>query len=282
MYRSRARPRTVLGAPYQLEHEVDRQLGRARPHVILLMTIALFGYQVAFAPVVAAADALNCTSEDSNNRWSGHSLAGGYDGNSGTAEGQDLHQCNNPALIERNGTFYFTNVEHGGTFNDIVQVGMAKCRWPNTTCGSDMFYARGWGRTHTTPGCSGSSDVFPSVARVSLSWNGAARDYKVYHLNNRWRMFIGTNEVYSVPEASICWSPGLASWFGESWDIGDAIGGSAGNHLRITETNTAATENGGFTYTGFNASAACNYGIVSGPFFCDIVNGTTLDIWTNR
>lgn len=250
--------------------------------MVFLALVTLVSHQLTFAPVVAAADALNCTSEDYQNRWSGHSRAGAYHGNSGTAEGQDLHQCNNPALVERNGTFYFTNVERGGTFNDIVQVGMAKCRQPETSCGSNMFYARGWGRTSTTPGCEGLSDVFPTMTPVSLSWNGAARDYKVYHLNNRWRMFIGTNEVYSVAESSICWNPGLASWFGESWDIGDATGGSAANHLRITATNTASSENGGFSYTGFNPSAACNYGIVSGPFFCDIVGATTLDIWTNR
>lgn len=255
---------------------------RRRAATSLMVFAALLSYEAMFAPLVAAADAQNCTSESGVNRWSGHSLSGAYHGNSGTAEGQDLHQCNNPGFIEINGTFYFTNIEHGGVFNDIVQVGMAKCREPGFNCSSSMFYARGWGRDHTTSGCSGFSDVAPTMTPVSLSWNGAARDYKVYHLTNRWRMYVGNNEVYSVAESSICWSPGLASWFGESWDIGDAIGGSAGDHLRISSTNTSSCEGCGFVFTGFNAAAACNYGIVSGPFFCDIVNGTTLDIWTNR
>jgi hypothetical protein len=254
---------------------------RRRAATIASTLLVLVSLEATFAPAVVAADAINCTGESGVNRWSGHSIGGVFHGNSGTAEGQDLHQCNNPALIEINGTFYWTNVEHGGTFNDIVQVGMAKCRQP-INCSSNMFYVRGWGRQHTTPGCSGFSDVAPVTIPVSLSWNGAARDYKVYHLNNRWRMFVGLNEVYSVAEASICWYPGLASWFGESWDIGDAIGGSLGNHLRVTETNRTSCENCGFVYTSFNASAACNYGTVSGPFFCDIINGTTLDVWTNR
>jgi hypothetical protein len=269
----------------QLHQTGTRSFRRTLLHrgvAVLVCFVALLPVEATFAPVVAAADAINCTNEQFHNRWSGHSVGGQYHGNSGTAEGQDLHQCNNPALVEYNGTFYFTNVERGGTFNDIVQVGMAKCREPGTNCSSSMFYARGWGRTHTTSGCTGLSDVFPTMTPVSLSWNGAARDYKVYHLNNRWRMFVGTNEVFSVAEASICWTPGLASWFGESWDIGDAIGGSAGNHLRVSSTNTAACENCGFVFTGFNAAGACNYGVVNGPFFCDIVNGTTLDIWTNR
>lgn len=251
----------------------------------LVPTLLAFGlvYQLALVAPVAAVDAQNCADADYHNRWSGHGIAGAFHGNSGTADGQDLKQCLNPVVpIEKNGTFYFTNVERGGTFNDIVQVGMAKCRQPGTTCGSSMFYARGWGRTSSTPGCSGKTDVFPTMTPVSLSWNGAARDYKVYHQNNAWRMFIGTNEVYNVAESEICWTPGVASWFGESWDIGDAIGGSVGDHLRVTSTNTTAAENGGFTFTGFNAAAACSYGIVSGPFFCDIINGTTLDVWTDR
>jgi len=259
-----------------------RRAVRSQLVMTLIAVTALASVEATFAPVVAAADAINCTSEGGVNRWSGHSISGVFHGNSGTAEGQDLHQCNNPAFIEVNGTFYWTNVEHGGTFNDIVQVGMAKCREPGVYCSSSMFYARGWGRQHTTPGCSGLSDVAPTTIPVSLAWNGASRDYKVYHLNNRWRMFVGLTEVYSVPEASICWYPGVASWFGESWDIGDAIGGSVGNHLRVTETNTTSCENCGFVYTNFNASAACNYGVVSGPYFCDLIDTRTLDIWTNR
>lgn len=250
----------------------------------LAVTIAAFClvYQALFVSVVYGADAQNCTSESGKNRWSGQGLNGAFHGNSGTAEGQDLHQCLNPFLVENNGTFYFTNVEHGGTFSDIVQVGMAKCRELGTFCHSDMFYARGWGRSSSTPGCAGKTDVFPTMTPVSLTWNGAARDYKVYHQTNQWRMFIGTTMVFSVAESEICWAPGLASWFGESWDTGDAIGGSVGDHLRISSTNTASVENGGFTFTGFNAAAACTYGVVSGPYFCDLINGTTLDIWTNR
>ena len=236
-----------------------------------------------FVPVVRGADAINCTSEGGNSRWSGHSLAGAYHGSAGVADGQDLHQCANPSLVEVNGTFYFTNIEKGGVDYDIVQVGMGKCREPGTYCHSSMFYARGWGRRGTTSGsCAGFSDVLPTMVDTSLAWNGAARTYKVYHQNNAWRMLVDSNQVYSVGEASICWSPGLASWFGESWDIGDAIGGTAADHLRITTLNTASAENGNFTLTGLNPSAVCNYGIVSGPFFCDIINATTIDVWTNR
>lgn len=251
--------------------------------LIALVSVAI-PYEVALVQPVLAADAQACTSESGHNRWSGEGLNGAFHGNSGTAEGQDLHQCNNPALIEINGTFYWTNVEGGGGFNDIVQVGMGKCREPGTFCSSDMGYFRGWGRTGKTSGpCAGFSDVAPTtIPTFVVGWNGGPRDFKVYHLNNAWRMFVGTTQVYSVAESSICWTPVKASWFGESWDIGDAIGGTLGDHLRITETNTASAEGGGFTYTSLNPNAACNYGTVSGPFFCDIINGTTLDIWTNR
>ena len=119
------------------------------------------------------------------------------------------------------------------------------------------------------------------------AYDGAVWNYKVYHLNNSWRMYRGNTMIASVGESSVCWTPRAAQWFGESHDFGDAIGGTVGNKYYIRDTNYANAENGGFFWTSFNPAAACNIGPGAPnpngpPYFCDITSATRLVIWTDR
>lgn len=110
----------------------------------------------------------------------------------------------------------------------------------------------------------------------------AQHDFKVYHQSNEWKFFVGSTQVYSIAESSICWSPIQSSWFGETWDAGDQMGGSAASHMHVTLMNYATTENGGFFWTNFNAANACNYAAGQAPaaYQCDIVDTRSVDIWT--
>jgi hypothetical protein len=241
--------------------------------MVVLLTTLLVG-------PVSAIDTAHCN-DLYQNRWSGEKVDGAKHGASGTLDAQALNQCTSPGLVEISGSFAFSNVERQGSANSIVQIGIGRCRKPGINgCDSTMRNYWAWGRDSSAPGCSGFASRGPEPELVS-NWSGAAADYKVYHKTDRWRFYIGLTEVKSISEASICWTATAASWFGESWDVGDAIGGTAANKFRISSTNYANAENGGFFWTGFNSAAACN--INSGaPYFCDIVNATTIDIWTNR
>lgn len=88
-------------------------------------------------------------------------------------------------------------------------------------------------------------------------------------------------EYHATPEASICWAPKIAVWFGESLDYGDQIGGTPGNPLTVSDTRLALSENGSFISTSFDSSAFCNYGN-GAPFFCDITGTRSFNVWTNR
>jgi hypothetical protein len=234
-------------------------------------------------PAVAlGAGTANCSEGAATNRWRGVSVqdANQKHGVSGTAESHILAQCNNPGLIEFSGSFIFSNiVPAGGGFNDIVQIGMGNCRAPN--CPGGMRYYSGWGRTSTTPNCGTFSNRAPTATDEG-AYVAAAHDFKVYHQNNSWRFFVGLAEVGSVGEASICWTPKVAVWFGESWDFGDQIGGTLADKMSVTSMNTANVENGGFTFTNLNAANACNYGGAGAPFFCDITGARSYDTWSNR
>jgi len=228
------------------------------------------------------AETANCSEDSQVSRWRGQSYsdAGQKHGTSGTAEAHSLAQCTNPDLIERSGSFYFSNITpNNGGFNDIVQIGMGNCRSAN--CVGGMRYYSGWGRTSTTPGCTGFSSRFPAVLDEG-AYVSAAHDFKVYHQTNAWRFYVGTTQVGSVGEASICWTPKLAVWFSETWDFGDQIGGTPGNKFSVTSTNYANAEGGGFVFTNFNAANACNYGGAGAPFFCDITGARSYNTWTDR
>lgn len=156
---------------------------------------------------------------------------------------------------------------------------MGNCRAPN--CVGGMRYYSGWGRTDTTPGCSGYSSRAPVVTDEG-AYVSAAHDFKVYHQANEWRFFVDLTKVGWVGEASICWTPKLSAWFSETWDFGDQIGGTPGNKFSVTSTNYANAENGVFLWTNSNPANACNYGGAGAPFFCDITGARSYDTWTDR
>jgi hypothetical protein len=229
-----------------------------------------------------AAETADCSELWATNRWRGHAVqdANQKHGASGTAEAHTLAQCTNPGLIEASGSFSFSNVTPSdGGYNDIVQVGMGNCRAVN--CPAGMRYYSGWGRTSSTPGCSGYSNRAPVVTDEG-AYSSASHDFKVYHQTNYWRFFVDSTQVGSVGESSICWTPRVAMWFSETWDFGDQIGGTPANKLSVTLTNYASSEGGGFVWTNFNAAGACNYGGSGAPFYCDVTGTRSYSTWTDR
>ena len=216
------------------------------------------------------------------NHWRGNGLtAGQKHGVSGTVRAFTFQLCTGPGFpVEIDGSFYFSNlIPAGGGVNDIIQVGFGQARVP--TLGGGMQYIVGYGRTHTTPGCSGAQDKAP-LALSKGTYVFAQHDYKVYHQNNLWRYFVDNTQVYSTTEAAICWTPATALWFDETWDAGDQLGGTQAVHLTVQTTNYANAENGGFFLTNFNAAQACNWqnGVAPAAYQCDIIDTDAITMWT--
>jgi hypothetical protein len=239
---------------------------------------------VAFSVPTAAfaAGTANCSESDVFNRWRGHFLEDSNQkhGVSGTAEAHTLAQCTMPELIEFSGSFIYSNIApNNGGFNDIIQVGMGNCRALN--CGTGMRYYSAWGRSGSTPGCTGYSDRAPSQSDEG-AYVSAPHDFKVYHQTNAWRFFVDATQVRGLSEASLCWTPKVAAWFAETHDFGDQIGGTVGDKMSVTSMNYANTEGGGFFWTNWNAANACNYIGGAGPFSCDLTGTRSYDTWTDR
>jgi hypothetical protein len=239
-------------------------------------------YRLATPATSLAASTTNCSEGPlAVNHWRGEVVAGGQKhGSSGTVPGRILNMCTSPGLFEVDGTFYFSNVEATTpSFRDIVQIGFGQGRSPTLSGG--MFYTYGWGRSQSTQGCGTFQDKDPFATQVG-AYVVAQHDFKVYHQTNFWRLFVDQTQKVAIGEASICWTPGRATWFGETWDAGDQLGGTPGVKLPITLMNYANAESGGFFFTNLDAAQACNYNNAPpAAYQCDITTTRSLNIWTN-
>ena len=255
-----------------------------RSRVIALLLAIV--YQFSSAAPAFAADNANCSDDGlAHYHFAGDEYYNGGQkhGASGTIDGQDLHQCTNPDGVEVSASFAWSALGDGGSGmgggSVIMQIGIGKCRAPGFFgCGSDMRYLWAWGRDPSAPGCSGWSHIDATPNSLS-GYDGAAHDYKVYHKDDRYRFYVGTTEKTSIPESWICWTPTRAWWFSETWDGGDALGGSLSNHLRTISTNYANAEDGGFFWTGLAAPCKWPGG---GIYHCTVVSATQVDTWTDR
>lgn len=144
-----------------------------------------------------------------------------------------------------------------------------------------MHYLTAWGRTSSTPGCSGFSNRAPANNFVGY-WTSGSHTLTVRHTGNYWYHHVDGVQKSSVSEASICWTPRRALWFGESWDLGDAIGGSSTNKFTISSLMYTNTEGGAWNNTAFSASSTCNYQDGPAPFNCEVAGAQSISVWTSN
>ncbi len=250
-------------------------------HIVPIALALGMSYQFAFPASSLAAGTTACSEGPGQvNHWRGEAVSGGQKhGTSGTVPGRTLVMCTSPGPIEIDGSFYFSNVEPAsGSFRDIVQIGFGQGRSPTLLGG--MYNIYGWGRSSSTAGCSGFSNKDPLATQLN-AYDNASHDYKVYHASNAWKLYVDTTQKVGITESAICWTPGKSTWFGETWDAGDQLGGTQASHLPITSMNYANAEDGGFFWTNLDAAQACNYNAAPpAAYSCDITTTRSIDIWT--
>ncbi len=262
---------TIYGMRKGYRASVERVLAAtaASLSVVLAMVATL-------PPATLGADHTLCLDPLPVNRHNGQGIAGSPDGVSANLEHQTLSMCQPPAAIELNGTFAYVNIEGPpGILNDIIQSGMGQCRGP-FACDAGMHAFAGYGIENSSPGCAGFQDIVPILDKYA--WPSGTI-YQVYHQSNVWKFYAGGFLLKSIPESAVCWAPAAATWFGESLDVGDAIGGSVTDHFFITSMKSTQTEGGAFAYTNLDSTRACSINS-TGNHFCDLVGPSSLAIWS--
>jgi hypothetical protein len=235
-------------------------------------------WAVAFTQPVFAADTAHC-SEIYTIRHSGLLFSGGTkSGVRGTLEGQGLNQCTGPGFpVEISGSFAWVNYQ-GTNEWDIVQIGIGRCRKPfASACDSNMQVIWAYGRDSNTPGCQLAQSRGPEPEPVQ-SWNGASHQFAVTSSGSTFRLFMDGSQKQ---QATICWTYKSMTWFAESWDAGDALGGTSSNHFRVSAMATQSLTTGTWSNTSFDPLSTCN--LTAGiPYHCDIVSSNSFDTWTLR
>jgi hypothetical protein len=215
----------------------------SRRHLRAAFVAAIVVFSLMTPALATAGDgAANCH-DDAQKGFANVSLAfqGVWErGTRATIEGQPLRLCYNTTQAV-SGSFQWAAVGDVAHKYDIVQVGYGHCLFANgANCNGLLYYYWAWG------GNCGGIGTGPTPFRIgpALSNPPANRDYYVIRENIGGTYYYsgyvggvllqgldatGVNRVARVPASSICWdsdSPTrVVSWFGETWDQGDAIGG---------------------------------------------------------
>lgn len=160
---------------------------------------------------------------------------------------------------------------------EIVQVGLGKCKSPqaqNSGCDGTLNILRAWGRNVAT-GCG--NTVVPWVVKIGEAATGL-NTYNVSKGGTTWSFKYNGVVLDAVPTADTCWPTAKASWFGESYDRGDAIGGDAANHQRLT--NALYLSVGQWLSPSFAGGDCPDQSGEPPDYRCLRINGQAIDFWT--
>lgn len=237
-------------------------------------------------PVAAHASShtLACQESSAHNRhrWAQKVPTAAPTGARGTTESQTLSVCTSSSDDDRSNHAWVAVDDNGGDPFDLVQAGRITCEGSQAACtlAQRKFWA--WGRQNSEPGCSGLSDVAP-IAQSLGTWSSGSDDFIVARSGGFWKVYIDGVFQNQVSEASICWAKKRALWSGETWDLGDAMGGSAGNKFALTQAAYQTTVGGSWLNPGFTPGNACqNSPDVEPPFFCTTPASNSLSLWADH
>jgi hypothetical protein len=143
-----------------------------------------------------------------------------------SAVGATSASCNDPIL---------------GCPLSIVQIGRGACRYSvYESCqgtGQRLFAA--YGRSEASDGCEGLDDILPvPLNRAPAPTDTGLHYYRVWLDGSTWRFDHwpkgqAVTQVFVVAASLICWTSRAGLSFNETWERGDAVGGSATNHYNF-------------------------------------------------
>jgi hypothetical protein len=239
---------------------------------ILLLTLA---------PPVAATHTAACSEASAVNRFSFHFKipAPAPTGVRGTMENQALDVCSHATDDDRANLIWVSIDPNAPDPNAVFQAGRGNCK-TNDVNDCDQVQMRwwSWGRTQNMSGCGNVNSVAPHVHLIA---NGQGTDQFIVARDGvSWEVFLNGFLEASVAQASVCWTKVRATWTGESWDAGDAIGGSAGNKYAVTSAAYQTTVAGAWLNPGFVAGANCPFR--SNKYECVSPTNNSLSFWTDQ
>ena len=251
-----------------------------RPRRLLAIVVALSVLSLGPGAALAVSPNGPCTSSPNN-------YAGAEVGWVGAASAEVKIESISPLLCTTSGNpqhASLTWVAIGGATacqECIYQIGTAKCvntLQPSSGCDGTfrLFYA--WGRNSSYGGC---PTVLPFPVSLGAGHDRAApsgtNTYSVVRTTSQIQFKLNTTTQTTIGSANICWTSAAALYYGETYDSGDQLGGTVGDHQSLTNAIYERTVSGPWLSPSFT-----NCGSSSASYLCTRVNGQAIDLWTDR
>lgn len=240
---------------------------------------AIFAALLTLAPALAmAADTASCSDFGYVNRWEGYVTdwwPGHRFGLRSFLDDQTLNLCRNPRVGEGSGSFALVNREgaHTPTGYNIVQIGFGQCRGPGVGCPAGMRDVYSWGQDN----CPG-PNVAPTPHFLSTFSGGSL--FSAYYLNGAYHLTTDEGVHVDVGNGQVCWLPGDATVFNETWDFGDALGGSSANQFAFSSLAFQVAEGGAWQWL---SPTICNVTDPNAAFHClGFGSAHRIETWTDR
>ena len=110
---------------------------------------------------------------------------------------------------------------------------------------------------------------------------GTTATYTTVRTASQWQFKQNGSVIGTVGLSSICWTPKRALWAGESWDRGDAIGGSSSNHVVVSSALYEATVGGIWGSPMFTiGTSGCTLSPTLARYKCNATSGQAVEFWT--
>jgi hypothetical protein len=242
------------------------------------LLVALWNPASAFATHVQA-----CSESSTNNRFAAYYTGGGsldINGAAGRTDDLTLSVCTSATDNNRaNSVWVGVEPKINPLGSSIVQAGRVKCKQSSgLLCNQTNRKFWAWGRDPGSPGCSGWTRVVPT-GRLIGSWSSGTDSWIVSKDGSAWHIYDNGGLVDSLSTSSICWSTvgSYQAYAGESWDLGDAIGGETAAKFRL---DNAQKRVAGQSWTTAGFTSPCTYQDYPGR--CQVLTNTSLDIWADH
>ena len=98
---------------------------------------------------------------------------------------------------------------------------------------------------------------------------------------DHWPKGEAVTTVRLLSRSAICWTDREGNTFNETWNSGDALGGSNANHYNLLSMTRQISVGGGWSATSLDAAAPCTY-VPGGVYMCDVTASQAWEAWTNR
>lgn len=206
---------------------------------------------------------------------------------------QSLLLCTNPIPGAQSASWGWSAVQlsssacNGGSCpNSILQIGRGACRFsPYSGCqnGTAQRLFVAYGRDNEADGCSGLSDILPVPNdRGAAPTDTGIHYYRVYLDGSTWRFDHwpkgkAVTQTFTLADSIVCWTARDGVTFNETWDRGDALGGTSTNHYNFLSM-TRLTAGGAWQAT---LNQPCGHTVLP-EYNCLVTGQQAWEAWTDR